>query len=118
MLSQQLLQQRIRTAFIHLWLRGALGAQEVTRIQPAACMSVVEHRRHQARRPNLAVPDHFGVAHLVDVAVQQRRRAFQILNELGDQRLGAFRRQQAADKIAVITTQRLLHGAQTGDRSG
>ena len=34
MLSQQLLQQRIRTAFIHLWLRGALGAQEVTRIQP------------------------------------------------------------------------------------
>ncbi len=110
MLNQQLLQQRERKAFVYLRLRGALCAQEITRVEPGGVNALlIEHGGHQARGPDFAVADHFGVNRVGDSAVQQRGQALKIVNKFADKPVGNRGRQQPGDKLALITAQRLLH---------
>ncbi|MNV77055.1 hypothetical protein D3C71_1704470 [compost metagenome] len=93
MLCQQLLQQRIRTAFINLRLGSTFRPQEIARVQPGRLhIQFVQYRRHQARRPDLAVTNHLGIDDVVELFVQQHGQTLQILNKLGDQGFSGFRR--------------------------
>ena len=70
---------------------------------------MVQHRRHQAGRPDFAVTDDFGIYRVSDAAIQQPGKTLKILNKRGDQRIGSVWRQQSRNEIHLITTERLLH---------
>ncbi|MNT23476.1 hypothetical protein D3C72_1588950 [compost metagenome] len=71
MLHQQLLQQRIREALVDLRLRRTLSAQEIARVQPGGLQPLLlQDCRHQARRPDFTVADHFSVNRFGHAAVQ------------------------------------------------
>ncbi len=104
MLHQQLLQQRIREAFVYLRLGGTLGAQEVARVEPRGLQPLLlQHCRHQARGPDFTVADHFRIHRVGDAAVEQRRQAFEVLNKGANQAIRHLGRQQAGDQLALVT---------------
>ncbi len=110
MLRHQLLQQRPGEPFINLWLRRPLGTHKFTSIKPGGFNTLlIQHRRHQTCRPDFAVTHHFGIYRIGHFAVQQTGKPLQIVNKFADQAIRGFRREQAADELALITTQRLLN---------
>ena len=71
MLHQQLLEQRIREAFINLRLSATLGTQEITRVQPCRFQTLLlQDGRHQAGRPDFAVAHDFSINGVSNAAVE------------------------------------------------
>ena len=104
MLHQQLLQQRVGQPFIHLRLRGAFGAQEITRVEPGRFHTqVLQHGGHQARGPHFTVAHHFGINRVGNPAVQQGSQSLKVMREGADQPVRHVRRQQAGNQLALVT---------------
>ena len=103
-LHEQLLQQRVGQPFIHLRLRGAFGAQEITRVEPGRFHAqVLQHGGHQARGPHFTVAHHFGIHRVGNPAVQQGSQSLKVMREGADQPVRHVRRQQAGNQLALVT---------------
>ncbi len=104
-LHQQLLQQRVGQAFIHLRLCGAFGAQEITRVEPGGVHpQMLQHGGHQTRGPHFTMAHHFGIHRIGNTAVEQRSQTLKVMGKGADQPVSHVRRQQAGNQLALITT--------------